>query len=147
MKTQWLVTTILALAAGVAFARDASKDEGFILRAEAAICSAYESSDADVLRDDLDEHFTLTDSRGVVTSRDQEIAAVAKRDPVYLVFRNHDQKVRVYGDAAVVTGVTTTQGHSGGSTFEGDFAYTDTWIHLDGRWKLAASHASRLPAK
>ena len=32
----------------------------------------------------------------------------------------------------------------GKDAFAADFQYTDTWVRRDGRWKLAASHASRL---
>jgi len=145
MKIRWLVAAGLAIAAGSAIARDASQDEHSIRHNESAICDAFESSDGDALRNRLDERFTLTDSKGVVTNRDQTVAAVAKRDPAYLMFRNHDQKVRLYGDAAIVTGITTTQGHDGGgSTFAADYAYTDTWVYEDGRWMLAASHAGFL---
>ena len=45
----------------------------------------------------------------------------------------------------IVTGITSIKGQSGGKSFEGDFQFTDTWVYGGGRWKLAASHASRLP--
>jgi len=145
MKMQWLAAAALAMTAGSAFARDATQDEHSILHNESAICDAFEASDGDSLRNRLDEHFTLTDSKGVVTDRDRIIADVAKGDPTYLMFRNHGQKVHVYGDAAIVTGITTVQGHDkAGSTFASDYAYTDTWIYEDSRWMLAASHASFL---
>ncbi len=143
MKIHWTIAMIFALATGSAMARDASQDAKFILHAETAICSAYEEGDGDSLRNRLTDDFTLTDSKGAITNRDQEVRAVTQRDPVYLVFKNHDQKVRMYGDTAVVTGVTTLQGHTASSTFAGDYAYTDTWVYRDG-WKLAASHASLL---
>jgi ketosteroid isomerase-like protein len=144
MKTIAWIAAGLLLAAAAAIARDTSQDEHNILRAEAAICDAYEAGDGDALDNRLADDFTLTDSKGAVTNRSQEISAVAHRDPAYLVFKNHDQKVRLYGDAAIVTGVTTLQGHTSNTTFAGDYAYTDTWVNRDGRWKLAASHASLL---
>ena len=147
MKFPWLIAGALVLAATSATARDAAQDQREILRVEAILCHAFESGDADTLRKSLDATFTLTDSHGGVTDRDQNVAEVAKRDPVYEVFRNHEQKVRLYGDAAIVTGITSIQSHSGAEAFKGDFQYTDTWIHRDGHWLLAASHASRLLAK
>jgi ketosteroid isomerase-like protein len=153
MKTQRLFKMGLALIIGsatanAAIARDTSHDEHFIRATESAICDAFVSSDADVLRDDLDDHFTLTDAKGAVTTREQTILAIKQREPVYLLYRNHDQTVRLSGDTAIVAGITSIQGHTGGgSTFSDDYAYTDNWIHEDGRWKLAASHASALPAK
>ncbi len=150
MKTHWMivaVTSVLALGSTLAThagVRDATQDERFIRTTEASVCDAFQSGDADVLRNALDDHFTLTDSKGVVTNRDQTVANGARQDPAYLVFHNHDQCVRVYGDAAIVTGVTSMQSHTAGATSAGDYAYTDTWVHVDGRWKLAARHASLL---
>ena len=124
----------------------AAPGERELLRVEALLCRAFESGDAASLRQYLDERFTLTNSRGEVTDYRQNLAEVAKRDPAYEVFRNHEQKVRLYGNAAIITGITTIKGSSGGQAFAGDFQYTDTWVRSHGRWMLAASHASRLPA-
>ena len=135
----------LLLGAGLAQAGDPATDERDLLRVEAALCHAFEAGDADALRRQLDRGFTLTDSKGQVTDFAQNIAEVAARDPRYEVFRNHDQKVRLFGDAAIVTGITTIKGHSGTAAFAGDFQYTDTWIRRGGEWVLAASHASRRP--
>jgi hypothetical protein len=135
---------LLATAAG-AVAREARSDEREILRVEAILCAAFEKGDADTLRNHLDSRFTLTSSRGEVSDLAQNLDEVARRDPFYDVFRNHEQKIRLYRDAAIVTGITTVKGHSAGQSFDGDFQYTDTWVRENGRWKLAASHASRLP--
>ncbi|WP_375754373.1 nuclear transport factor 2 family protein [Corallococcus exercitus] len=144
MKLQTTLTTVLALATGVAEARDPAQDERELLKVEAALCRAFETADVATLRKSLDARFTLTDSKGTVTDLEQNLAEVAKKDPVYEVFRNHHQKVRLYGDAAVVTGITTLKGHSGKTQFAGDYQFTDTWVYRDGQWKLAASHATRL---
>lgn len=144
LKTILLATLATA---GAAQAQDAAQDEREILRVETALCRAFETGDVQALRDRLDATFTLTDSRGTVTDLDQNLAEVAGGDPDYEVFRNHGQQIRLYGDAAIVTGITSIRSHSGGTTFEGDFQFTDTWVRRDDGWKLAASHASRLPEK
>lgn len=128
-------------------AHDTAEDEREILRIEAALCRAFETADVETLRKSLDRRFTLTDSRGAVSNLDQVIAEVASRDPAYDVFRNHGQTIRLYGNAAVVTGITTIEGRSGGTPFAGDFPFTDTWVRREGRWVMVASHASRLPSK
>lgn len=143
--TRYLACVALfAALVGRGHARDAAQDEREIRRVEAALCQAFERGDADTLRKHLEARFTLTGSTGGVTDFAQNVAKVAQRDPAYEIFRNHDQTVRLYGDAAIVTGITTIKGQSGGEPFTGDFQFTDTWVYHDGRWKLAASHASRL---
>jgi ketosteroid isomerase-like protein len=71
---------------------------------------------------------------------------VQAREPRYETFRNHGQSIRIYGDTAIITGVTSVKGTAGGEAFAADFRFTDTWLYRDGRWLLAASHASRLSA-
>src|SRR5258708_30979383 len=129
-----------------AAARGAADDEREIRRVEAELCHAFEIGDAQTLRKDLDATFTLTSSRGEVTNLAQNLDEVARREPRYDEFRNHDQKVRLYGDAAIVIGITTIRGTSEGKAFAADFQFTDTYVRRDRHWLLAASHASRLPA-
>lgn len=145
MKASMLgLVALLSLSSAAAATRDPSQDEGNILRAETAVADAWESGDGDALDNRLADDFTLTDAQGMVTTRQQNVGAVAHRDPAYLMYKRHDLKVRLYGDAAVVTGVVSLQGHTANATFAGDYACTDTWVHAEGRWKLAASHLSLL---
>ena len=143
MKDFARLAALLILVAGSASARGTG-DAGAILRNEARLCAAFETGDAATLRRYMDTTFTLTSSRGEVSDFAQNLAEVAAREPRYQVFRNHDQKVRIYRDAAIVLGVTTVKGMAAGKPFAADFQYTDTWIRRDGVWKIAASHASRL---
>jgi ketosteroid isomerase-like protein len=147
MMLQTMKIAKLASAGMVHSMADPSPDEQEILRVEAELCRAFENADADALRAALDPTFVLTDSRGTVTGLEQNLAEVASGDPDYEVFRNHGQKVQLYGDAAIVTGITSIRSRSGDAMFEGDFQFTDTWIRRPGGWKLAASHASRLPGR
>jgi ketosteroid isomerase-like protein len=143
---RWAVPPLAAilLQAAAVQALPAGADEREILRDEAALCAAFETGDAAALRRYMDPTFTLTSSRGEVTGFARNLAEVAAREPRYEVFRNHDQTVRLYGDSAIVLGVTTVEGSADGEAFAADFQYTDTWVRRGGRWKIVASHASRL---
>jgi len=142
----WLTIGLYCIASS-AHAHDAAQDEREIRRVEAQLCHAFEIGDAGTLRKDLDVTFTLTNSHGEVSDFAQNLAEVASREPRYEIFRNHDQQVRVYRDAAIVTGITTVKGTSKGDAFAADFQFTDTYVRRDGHWLLAASHASRLSAR
>lgn len=143
-KRLLFVPAFALCAAATAFARDDAADTRELLHVEAELCQAFESGDAATARKDLDDTFTLTDSHGGVTDYAQNVDEIARREPRYEVFRNREQKVRLYGDAAIVTGITAVKGTSGKDTFAADFQFTDTWVRREGRWKLAASHANRL---
>jgi ketosteroid isomerase-like protein len=138
---------VLSCFAHTACAREGAQDEREIRRVETELCKAFEDGDAPTLRKDLDPTFTLTNSRGEVSDFAQNLDEVSKREPRYEAFLNHDQNVRLYGDAAIVTGITTVKGHSKGEPFAADFQFTDTYVRRKGHWLLAASHASRLQAK
>jgi ketosteroid isomerase-like protein len=140
----WPLVILLALTstAGAVAPNPSTRD---LLQAEADACQAFEDGNAEALRRTLTEDFTLVDSRGTVTGRAQNLAEVAAREPFYKEFRNHDQQVRLYGDAALIVGITSIRGRADGKAFAAEFRYTDTWIRRDGKWLLAASHASRLP--
>jgi ketosteroid isomerase-like protein len=143
MRALYFFAFLIPMAANAAV-RDAAHDEKEVRRVEAELCKAFENGDTKTLRAGMDSRFTQVTSRGEVTNLEQNIAEVAKRDPYYDEFRNHDQTVRLYGDAAIVIGITTTKGKTGGEAFDMDFKYTDTYVFLDGRWILVASHATRL---
>lgn len=147
MRSLLMLAIAAALAPSPAHARDRVNDAREIRRVEAELCKAFETGDAATLRRELDATFTLTNSRGEVSSFAQNLAEVAAREPHYEIFRNHDQNVRLYGDAAIVTGITSVKGTSKGEPFAADFQFTDTYVRRNGRWLLAASHASRLPSK
>ncbi|HEY8326947.1 MAG TPA: nuclear transport factor 2 family protein [Rhodanobacter sp.] len=141
---RWLLAVLMGIAAtaGAVAPNPATRE---LLQAEADACQAFEAGNADALRRALTADFTLVDSRGSVTNLGQNLAEVAAREPFYEEFRNHDQQVRLYGDTALIVGVTSVRGHAGGEPFAADFRYTDTWIRRGNKWLLAASHASRLP--
>jgi len=146
---RWLVAPVaLMLGLATAQAAEAGKTKKqIILRVEAALCVAFESGDVATLRQYMDTTFTQTNSRGEVTDFNQNVAEVATREPRYEVFRNDDQVGRLYGDTAIILGITSVKGTADGKPFEADFQYTDTWLRRNGGWKIAASHASRLSLK
>jgi ketosteroid isomerase-like protein len=56
-----------------------------------------------------------------------------------------DLKVRVEGNAGIVTGVNHIKAHDEvGEPVEMNFAFTDTYIKRDGRWQVWASQHTRI---
>lgn len=78
-------------------------------------------------------------------ARADDVEAARKGSIRYEVFENRDMKVRLHGDAAVVTGRTIVKGQAGGSSFDAEFQFTDTLVKSAGRWRVAAAtHISRI---
>jgi ketosteroid isomerase-like protein len=55
--------------------------------------------------------------------------------------------VRVYGDAAVATGIYRETGKNKGKTYTIHSRYTDTWIKRGGVWLCVASQSTLIPSK
>jgi ketosteroid isomerase-like protein len=57
-----------------------------------------------------------------------------------------DMRVRLHGNTAIVTGQYHEVGTEKGKRYEYHDRLTDTWMLLDGRWRVIASHYS-VPVK
>ncbi|MGA2363064.1 MAG: nuclear transport factor 2 family protein [Candidatus Aminicenantales bacterium] len=95
----------------------------------------------------LAEDYMFTSPEGEVLTKAQMLAMLKSGEDVVSSAVNHDLKVRVYGDAAVVTGYSTYKETVKGKDISGQYRWTDTWIKKAGRWQCVADHASKLAGK
>src|SRR5439155_5201891 len=116
-------------------------DEDDVLRAERELALCYQNSDAACIEQGVTEDSTLTNSKGKITTRADDLAEATKHDPKYEIFENHDMKVRIYGGAAVVTGITHAIGISRGKLFDAGFLLIEPFVNDHGRWRLWAGQA------
>ena len=119
-------------------------DEAAVQQTLHDACRAYLDGNAERMTELLTEDFTTTDSSGAITTRADDVEAAKKGSIRYEVFENRDMKVRLHGDAAVVTGRTIVKGQAGGDSFDAEFQFTDTLVRSGGRWRVAATHISRI---
>ena len=108
-------------------------------------CDAFLTRDLPTLERLLAPTFTLVGPDAVVQPRSQAIAEVRAGEPRYDLFRNHDMTAQVFADAAIVQGITSLRGTSGGKPFAIDVRFTDTLIRNDGQWRIVVSHVTRIP--
>jgi ketosteroid isomerase-like protein len=121
-----------------------SDDEQTLMQIENRLSEAFRAGDADTVARIEDEGYTLTNSRALVSHRADDIAEVKKRDPRYDEFRTHDMKVRLYGDTAIVIGIVSLKGTSGGKPFDADMRFTDTFVRRDGEWRIVAAQVTKI---
>jgi len=143
-------TTVIALAflaSSLLVSAQESDEANAVLQTERDLAIAYQGGDAYAIAQGVMQDYTLTSSTVKVTTRSDDIAEAEKNDPKYEIFENYDMQARVHGDAAVVTGKTHTKGISCGKPFDSLFQFTDTFVKDGGRWRLLASHASKLTAR
>jgi ketosteroid isomerase-like protein len=65
----------------------------------------------------------------------------------YESFDVHEMKIRVYGDTAVVTSLTSSKGElrADGKPFSGDFRTTRVWVKQKDGWKLVTFQSTQVP--
>ena len=148
MKFACCIFLLVSVASPLGAAPSAlARDEVAIRDIERTLCAAIRTGDADTIARLEDETYTLTNTRAEVSMRADDIADAKKGEIRYSEFRNHDTSVRLYGDAAIVLGITSLKGMSGGKSFELDVRFTDTYVRRADGWKIAASQATRIDKK
>lgn len=138
------ITSLCALlACSAVFAADSGEQQR-VMQVTQDACVAFLEADLAAAEALLAPGFTLVNSSAAVQSREEVLAEIRNRDPVYDEFRNHSMTARVFGDAAIVQGITTVKGKSGGQAFDVNVRFTDTLIREKGRWRLVVSHVTAI---
>ena len=119
-----------------------------LLQIEKDWCAAAIKKDSGALGRILADDYTGVSSRGIVLTKAQELADVTDKESTVTVCSDSFVNVRVYGDAAVVTGLGTRTGSYKGVPYTGrQSVWTDTFIKKDGRWQCVASQATLVAAQ
>ena len=102
---------------------------------------AYVKHDAATIDRILGEEFVMSTARRDLQTRAEYLRKVENDRAPHASITRSDERVRVYGDAAVVTHVLTR------TTQERSFAFrvTDVCVLRDGRWQLVNRHITELP--
>ncbi len=122
--------------------RPSGDDAETLMALERTWASAVMMHDAAPLEGFLADDFMQTSETGEVRDREETIARVRSGTAVFSSGGLDDMRVRLYGDAAVVTGRFTAEGQSGDEAFTVNVRWTDTFVRRDGRWLCVASQSS-----
>ena len=79
---------------------------------------------------------------GTVRTKPQVILDFTSGDLKFQSITTDDVQVRVYGDTAVETGLSTMVGQDKGKTVPRDTRFTRVWVKQQGQWRLVANHYS-----
>jgi hypothetical protein len=95
----------------------------------------------------LADGYVATDSEGTVWNKAQSLALLKSGEDKFASCVTDNMRVRVYGNAAVVTGHNTAKETLKGRDISGQTHWTDTWVRQGGLWKCVASHWSNTAEK
>ena len=79
---------------------------------------------------------------GTVRTKPQVLLDFTSGDLKFQSITTDEVQVRVYGDTAVETGVSTMIGQDKGKTVPSETRFTRVWVKQHGRWRLVANHYS-----
>jgi uncharacterized protein (TIGR02246 family) len=108
---------------------------------------AFEAKDGAMFERLLADDFTHTNVLGRVTNKKEEIAHMTSPDLVFTSNKAEDKKFRIHRNSAVETGRYSAAGTYKGKPFSETGRYTTTWFYKNGKWQMAADHASVIPEK
>jgi uncharacterized protein (TIGR02246 family) len=95
----------------------------------------------------LADDYLCTGQDGDVITKAQDLAVFKSHENTIRSAIADDFRVRVYGDAAVVTFRLTYKIQAEGKESTGQERFTDTWVKRDGRWQCVATHYSTIAQK
>ena len=114
-----------------------------ILKLEKEFIQAIVKNDAEGIGRFLDDDWVIIDADGGVVDKARFLGVVKSGDLSHEMMESDDVRVRVYGDSAVVTGLTRTKGKFKGQDFTTQERATDVFVMREGRWQCVFSQLTR----
>lgn len=118
-----------------------------LLKLEEAFAEAIVKNDLEGIGRLVADDWIIIDPKGEIVDRTHFFEVIKSGALTHNTMQSEDFRVRVYGDAAVVTGVTRTKGKFMGQEFSTQERATDVFVRLDGRWQCVLTHLTRFPKK
>lgn len=140
-----LITIILLLGGVFSAQADTPKSDA---EAVAALDTEYQAAvarnDADTMDRILADDFILVLGNGTVHTKEELIKEARAKSIQYeqQVEVDNSQKVRVWGDTAVVTAKLWVKGTNGGQSFDRKLWFSDTYVRTKNGWKYVFGQAS-----
>jgi len=94
----------------------------------------------------LSSDYVAIGSRGNTLGKVETIKNLESGDLKFDSIEYSHQKVRVYGNVAIVTGTLSTAGHLRERNFSGIYMYTRVYVRMGRGWKIVSFQATRPPS-
>ena len=118
-----------------------------LLKLEKAFAEAILRNDLEGIGRLVTDDWIIIDPNGEIVDRARFFEVIKSGALTHDMMESEDFRVRVYGESAVVTGVTRTKGKFMGQEFSTQERATDVFVKSDGRWQCVLTHLTRFPKK
>jgi ketosteroid isomerase-like protein len=118
-----------------------------ILRLEKEFSQAIVKNDAEAVGRFLADDWIIIDPDGGLIDRARFLGVIKSGALTHEMMESDDARVRIYGNTAVVTALTTTKGKFNGQVFTTQERATDVFVKQNGRWQCVLSHLTRFTTR
>jgi len=145
MRTSLLGLTVCVSALACA-AEPPLNDERQILALEEAWVSALETENRAALERIVAPDFTFIDPDGALLDRAAYLADRANNPAEIHSFEASEMLVRVFGDTALVAGLSTIDESLAGKRYKYQLRWKEMWVKRAGSWQVLAGQATPVNA-
>jgi ketosteroid isomerase-like protein len=118
-----------------------------LLKLENDFARAVTNNDADAVDGFLADDWIIVDPDGSIIDKPRFLGVIKSGVLSHEVMESADLRVRLYGNTAVVTGLTTTKGKFMGQDFASCERATDIFVKQNDRWQCVFTQLTRFTKK
>jgi len=118
-----------------------------LLKLEKELAEAIVKNNLEDIGRLVTDDWIIIDPDGEIVDRARFFEVIKSGALTHGMMESEDFRVRVYGDSAVVTGITRTKGKFMGQEFSTHERATDVFVKCDGRWQCVLTHLARFTKK
>ncbi len=118
-----------------------------LLKLEKEFALAIVKNDAEAIGQFVADDWVIIDADGGRIDKSRFLGAVKSGVLIHEMMESDDVGVRIYGDTAVVSGLTRTKGKFMGRDFSTQERGTDVFVMQNGRWQCVFSQLTRFTKK
>ena len=148
MKRSLTIGSLLLLATVSAHAQPKSQSERGVVEAIRKVdrerIQAQVNADAVALDRIYADDFIGVGPSGTLRTKKDVLSDFTSGSLKFQSITTDDVRIRVYGNAAVETGLSTMKGQDAEKVVPEENRFTRVWIRQGGRWRLVANHYSNL---
>jgi ketosteroid isomerase-like protein len=121
--------------------------EDVILTLEKEFSHAVANNDAKAVDRFLADDWIIIGADGGIIDKARFLDVIRSGTLTHEMMESVDTRVRIYGDTAVVTALTTTKGKFAGQEFTTKERATDVFVKQEGRWRCTLTHLTSFTKK
>ena len=140
-RTLLAIWVVLVTDSNKSFA-SASDDEKIVAALDTQYQAAVKNNDTVTMDRILGDDFVLVTGRGKTQNKADLLKEARSKAIIYEHQEDSNQKVRVWGDTAVVTALLWAKGTEEGKPFEYKLWFSDTYVRTATGWRYVFAHAS-----